>query len=153
MAMKILTINNKKDNKFLRKKTALFDFDAYSKDELRKLINDMKSTMRNANGVGLAANQVGINERFFIVEFEDKFYAIFNPEIVKFSKKKNSFEEGCLSIPEEYGELERPSEITIKGFDRNGKRIKMRIWGHLAQIFQHEVDHLDGKLFIDKVNK
>jgi len=147
--MRILKNNNKKDNKFLRRKTPPFDFNAYSKDELRKLINNMKETMRGANGVGLAANQVGINARFFIVEFDDKFYTIFNPEIVKPSKKKDIFEEGCLSVPEDYGEVERASEVTIKGFDRNGKRVKIRVWGQLAQVFQHEVDHLDGKLFID----
>lgn len=153
MAMRILKNNNKKDNKFLRKKTSLFDFDAYSKDELRELIKDMKETMRGANGVGLAANQVGIDARFFVAEFDDKFYAIFNPEIAKLSKEQTSFEEGCLSVPEKYGELSRASEITLKGFDRNGKRVKMSVWGHLAQIFQHEVDHLEGKLFIDRVNK
>ena len=151
--MRILKNNNKKDNKFLRRKIAPFDFDAYSKDELRELINDMKEIMRDANGVGLAANQVGINARFFIVEFDDKFYAIFNPEIVKPSKKKDTFEEGCLSVPEDYGELERASEVTIKGFDRNEKRVKMRVWGQLAQVFQHEVDHLDGKLFIDYLKR
>lgn len=149
MTMRILKNNDKKDNKFLRKKTAPFDFDAYSKDELRELIKGMKETMRDANGVGLAANQVGIDARFFVVEFEDKFYAIFNPEITKVSKEQTSFEEGCLSVPDEYEELARANEITLKGLDRNGKRVKMRVWGHLAQVFQHEVDHLNGKLFID----
>ena len=146
---KILKTDNKKDNKFLRKKTAPFDFDAYGKDELRELINDMKKTMRGANGTGLAANQVGINARLFIVEFDDKFYAIFNPEIVRESKTKSSLEEGCLSIPEDWIEVMRPEEIVLKGFDRNGKRVKIKAWGLLAHVFQHEVDHLNGKLIID----
>jgi len=144
---RILKTDNKKDNKFLRKKTSPFDLDAFDKDEIRKLIDDMKQTMRDADGVGLSANQVGIDKSFFVAEFDGKFYAIFNPEIVKKSREKYSIDEGCLSIPEAYGNANRPSEITLKGFDRNGKRVKMRAWGRLAQIFQHEVDHLNGIFF------
>lgn len=147
--MKILTINDKKDNKFLRKKTAVFDFDSFSKDELRKLINDMKKIMHDADGVGLAANQVGLGLSFFVAELDGKFYVFFNPEVIKKSEEEDVMEEGCLSIPGKSGEIKRATEITIKGFDRNGKRIKMRAWGHLAKIFQHEVDHLSGKLFTD----
>ena len=146
---RILKTNNKKDNKFLSEKTSPFDFDSYGKDEIRKLVNDMRQTMRDADGVGLAANQVGIDKSFFVPEFDDKFYAIFNPEIMKESREKYSIDEGCLSIPDAYGNANRPSEITLKGFDRNGKRVKMRVWGHLAQIFQHEVDHLNGIFFTD----
>lgn len=146
---RILKTDNKKDNKFLRKKTSLFDFDSYDKDEIRKLINDMRQTMRDADGVGLAANQVGIDKSFFVAEFDGKFYTIFNPEVTKKSREKYSIDEGCLSIPDFYGNANRPSEIALKGFDRNGKRVKMRAWGHLAQIFQHEVDHLNGILFTD----
>lgn len=147
--MKILKISDKKDEKFLRRKTVPFDFGSLSKDEMRELINDMRNTMKKADGVGLAANQVGIDKSFFVAEFDGKFYAIFNPEIVKKSKEEDSLEEGCLSVPGGFGDVKRASEITIKGFDKNGKRIKMRAWGHLARIFQHEVDHLDGKLYID----
>ena len=149
--MRILTIDNKKDKKFLRNKTKPFDFQAYSKDDLRDLLNEMRKTMEEANGVGLSANQVGIDASFFVAEFAGKFYTIFNPEIVKISKETNMFEEGCLSIPENYADVPRASEITIKGLDKNEKRVKMRVWGHLARIFQHETDHLNGKLFTDYI--
>ncbi len=147
--MRILRISNKKDNKFLRKKTAAFDFDSMKKSELRVLLGDMKQTMRDAEGVGLAANQVGIDAAFFVAEVENKFYAIFNPEIVKSSKETDILEQGCLSVPEKRVEVTRPVEIVLKGFDKNGKRLKIRAWGFLAQVFQHEVDHLNGTLIID----
>ena len=147
--MRILTIENKKDNKFLRKDTSLFDFDSMSKEEIRKLIRDMKGIMNEADGIGLAANQIGIQKRFFIADLDGKFYAIFNPEIVKESKTTESLEQGCLSVPEKRIEVERPSEIVLKGYNRNGKRIKIKTWGMLAHVFQHEVDHLNGKLITD----
>ena len=146
---RILKTDNKKDNKFLRKKTSSFDFDSYDKDEIRKLIDDMKQVMKDADGVGLAANQIGIDKSFFVVDFDGKFYTIFNPEIVKKSRERYLIDEGCLSIPDVYGNANRSSEVTLKGYDRNGKRVKMRVWGYLAQIFQHEVDHLNGILFTD----
>jgi len=151
--MRILKISNKKDNKFLRKKTVPFDFDSMGKEEIRKLIRDMKKVMIEADGVGLAANQIGIQKRFFVVDLEGKFYAIFNPEVTKESKTKEILEQGCLSVPEEKVEVERPSEIVLKGYDRNGKRIKIKAWGMLAHIFQHEVDHLNGKLITDYKKK
>jgi len=133
----------------LKKKTSLFDFDSMNKKEIRKLIADMKETMKDADGIGLAANQVGIGISFFIVNLDDKSYAIFNPEITKQSKETEILEQGCLSVPEEHVEVGRPSEIVLKGLDRNGKRIKIRAWGMLAHVFQHEVDHLSGKLITD----
>ena len=151
--MRILTINDKKDNKFLRKKTSAFDFNSMSKDELRNLINDMKKTMKDADGMGLAANQVGLDFSMFIAEVDDKFYAIFNPEITKTSEGTEFLEQGCLSVPDDRLEVTRPSEITLKGFDRNGKRVKIKAWGFLAQVLQHEVDHLNGKLIIDYVKR
>ena len=151
--MRILTINDKKDNKFLRKKVSSFNFDSTNRGELHKLVGDMKKTMQSADGVGLAANQIGISSSFFVAEFDRKFYAIFNPEIIKKSEEEDVMEEGCLSIPGGSGKIKRASEITIKGYDKNGKRVKMRAWGNLARIFQHEVDHLSGKLFIDYVKE
>jgi len=151
--MEILKIDNNKHNKFLRKKVSDFDFSDYNKDELRILLNKMRDVMHSVEGVGLAANQVGIDARFFIAEFDGKFYAIFNPEIIKTSKTIESLEEGCLSVPGKYDAVERSAEVTIKGLDRNKKRVKMRVWGHLARIFQHEVDHLNGKLFIDYIKR
>ena len=147
--MKILKISNKKDNKFLRKKTAPFDFNSMTKDELRILINDMKETMRSAEGVGLSANQVGVDASFFVAEVEDKFYAIFNPEIVKTSTDTEPLEQGCLSVSDKRVDVTRPYQITLKGFDKNKKRLRIKAWGFLAHVFQQEVDHLNGKLITD----
>ena len=147
--MKILKISNKKDNKFLRKKTAPFDFNSMTKDELRILINDMKETMRSAEGVGLSANQVGVDASFFVAEVEGKFYAIFNPEIVKTSTDTEPLEQGCLSVSDKRVDVTRPYQITLKGFDKNKKRLRIKAWGFLAHVFQHEVDHLNGKLITD----
>jgi peptide deformylase len=116
----------------------------------------MRIQMKAANGVGLSANQIGISERFFVGEIPDsqgkpKFYAIFNPKITKVSKKKTETqEEGCLSVPEIWGPVERYSEVVLEGQDSTGKKVKIKAWGLLARMFQHEVDHLDGKLFIDR---
>ena len=151
--MKILKISNKKDNKFLRKKTAPFDFNSMTKDELRILINDMKETMRSAEGVGLSANQVGVDASFFVAEVEDKFYAIFNPEIVKTSTDTEPLEQGCLSVSDKRVDVTRPYQITLKGFDKNKKRLRIKAWGFLAHVFQHEVDHLNGKLITDYSKK
>ena len=111
--------------------------------------------MREALGIGLSANQIGLDFRVFVAEIptpqnKPKFYAIFNPKIKKASKEKISLEEGCLSVPAVYGDVERAEKIVLTGQDKNGKRIKIKAWGLLARVFQHEVDHLEGKLFIDK---
>jgi len=162
--MKILTINNKKEEKFLRKKTARFDFSKSNKKEINALIKQMREIMTEAVGIGLSANQLGLNLRLFVAQIQatklrsansivsedQKFYAIFNPEIIKASKEKSLLEEGCLSVPGYYGEVERPEKITLVGQDRYGKKVKIKAWGLLAKVFQHEVDHLNGILFIDK---
>ena len=155
--MKILTINNKKDEKFLRRRVADFDFSKFTKKEINNLIKEMREAMFAAAGVGLAANQVGLDLRVFIAQLpkqkkklDRKFYAIFNPEIIKFSKEKTILEERCLSIPGYYGDVERSNKITLVGQDKYGKKIKIKALGLLARVFQHEVDHLNGILFIDK---
>ncbi len=169
MMNKIFTINNKLEEKFLRKKTAIFDFQEFSKKEIGELIKKMRQIMRDNNGVGLSANQIGLNMRLFVAQLPKeplkrdennkiilppsesmKFYAVFNPEIIKFSAKKAILEEGCLSVPRIYGEVERPEKITLEGLDKNNKKIKIKAFGLLARIFQHETDHLNGILFIDK---
>jgi len=114
--------------------------------------------MRVARGIGLSANQIGLSDRLFVAEVPDqdgvlKFYAIFNPVIEKYSKDYDFLEEGCLSVPGSYGEVKRSLEVVLKGLDKNGKAIKIKAWGLLAHVFQHEVDHLDGKLFIDKAKE
>jgi len=169
---KIITIGNKNDAKFLRKKTADFDFKGADKKELADLIKDMRKIMHEANGIGLSANQLGLKLRLFVAQISDtpikrgddgkfimppqgemKFYAVFNPEIIKFSDKKTEMEEGCLSVPGFYGPVERPEKITLTGLDKNGRKIKIKAEGMLARVFQHETDHLNGILFIDKAKQ
>ncbi len=155
MAEKIVTIENRKDEKFLRHKTADFDFAKFSKREANELIAKMRKAMHAAHGIGLSANQIGLDLKVFVAEVPDaqggmKFYAIFNPKIEKMSVEKIPFEEGCLSVPYTYGTIERSERVTLAGFDKGGKPLKIKAWGILARVFQHETDHLEGKLFIDK---
>ncbi len=152
---KIVTIENKKDEKFLRRKAVDFDFEKFSKKEINELIRKMRVAMRKANGIGLAANQVGLDFRVFVAEVpasdnKMKFYAIFNPKIEKAAGEKISYEEGCLSVPKTYGNVERLERAVLAGYDKNGKSLKIKAWGLLARVFQHEVDHLNGMLFVDK---
>ena len=146
----IWIIDNKQEAKLLRKKMADFNFEKYSKKETQELLYKMRVAMKKANGIGLSANQIGLDLNMFIAQVEGKFYAIFNPKIIKISEEHNLMEEGCLSVPEIYGNVERPSKITLEGLDKNGKSLKIKAWGLLARVFQHEFDHLNGKLFIDK---
>jgi peptide deformylase len=118
-------------------------------DELRKLIADMFETMYAAEGIGLAAPQVGRTERITVVDVEGKKYALVNPEILEKSGPDAKDEEGCLSIPEIYGDVERPSEVTVRALDENGNEYELTASELLGRCIQHEVDHLDGKLFID----
>ena len=153
--LKHYTTGNKTEEKFLRTKTKDFDPTSISVAELRDLLKKMRSLMIKAKGIGLSANQVGLPHRFFIAQLEGhdgkpKFYAVFNPKIKKISKETSKMEEGCLSIPETLGLVERPIEVEIEAQDSKGKKVKMRAWGLLARVFQHEMDHLDGVLFTDK---
>lgn len=114
--------------------------------------------MKEFDGIGLSANQIGLPYQIFVAQLPDhsgkiKFYAIFNPKITKVSKEKDIMEEGCLSVPDKSGFVERHSQIVLEGYNANGKKIKIKAWGLLARVFQHEVDHLKGKLFIDKATK
>ena len=148
--MKIYLEKNKTEEKILRKKIAAFDFDKYTKKEIRELIKKMRTTMRRADGVGLSANQVGLNEKMFVAEVDHKFYAIFNPKIIKKSDEKNEMEEGCLSVPDKFGTVIRADKVWLEGQNADGKKLKIKAWGFLARVFQHELDHLEGKLFIDR---
>tara|TARA_Y100001970_G_scaffold121407_1_gene150616 strand:+ start:23050 stop:23550 length:501 start_codon:yes stop_codon:yes gene_type:complete len=120
-----------------------------------KIANRMMNTMINAPGVGLAANQVGILKQIVTINFEDKEngkiinYMLFNPKILKYSKEKIIMEEGCLSLPEQYADVERSKQIVLEYIDENEKLIKKEIAGYEARILQHEIDHLSGKLFVD----
>lgn len=150
---RILSIEKKTDEKFLRRETAEFDFKKFPPKEIRELIKKMRKAMEEANGIGLAANQIGLDMRVFVAQVEGKFYAVFNPEITKTSKETEMAVEGCLSVPENMSEVARSYRITLKGFDKTGKKITIRAWGYLARVLQHEVDHLNGKLFIDHLKK
>jgi peptide deformylase len=118
-------------------------------DELRKLIADMFETMYAAEGIGLAAPQVGRSERLAVVDVEGKKFTLINPEIVSTNGSADKAEEGCLSIPDIYGDVERPAEVTIRATDENGNQYEETAGELLGRCFQHEIDHLDGKLFID----
>ena len=120
-----------------------------------KLANKMMEVMKEAPGIGLAANQVGILKQIVTINFEDKKnnnqanYILFNPTIISYSKETTVIEEGCLSLPEQYADVERPKEITIEYIDKNKKLITREVDGFEARILQHEIDHLSGKLFVD----
>jgi peptide deformylase len=151
--MHIWTIDKKEELKLLRKTCAPFDFSKYGKEEIRTLLRAMKEMMRAADGLGLSANQIGLDISVFVARVDGKFYEIFNPRITKISPEQIEFEEGCLSIPSSFGVVDRPEKIVLNGQDKNGKPVKIKAWGLLSRVFQHEVDHLNGKLFIDKARK
>ena len=117
-------------------------------DELRRLIDDMFETMYAAKGIGLAAPQVGREERLAVVDVDDAPLVIINPEIVH-AEGKVKGEEGCLSIPEIYGDVERSSRVVVRAIDRNGQGFEVEGTDLLARCLQHEIDHLHGKLFLD----
>lgn len=146
----IWTIDNKTELKLLRKKLADFDFKKYSKKEIQELIKKMREAMKAASGIGLSANQIGLDLNVFVAQVDGKFYSVFNPKITKISKETVNLEEGCLSVPEVFGAVDRPEKITLEGFDKNSRKIKIKAWGLLAKVFQHEFDHLNGIVFVDK---
>jgi len=126
--------------------------------ETKKLMDDMLETMYAAPGIGLAAIQVGILKRLVVIDIskdEEKKKPLFliNPQIIHQSKKTSVYEEGCLSLPGQFAEIERPAECTIKYIDYNGKKKDLKSDGLLATCIQHEVDHLNGILFIDYLSK
>jgi len=141
-----------------RKARAVTRFDA----ELQTLIDDMIETMREAPGVGLAAPQVGISDRLIVVEYPEddeqenspkKLYVVLNPEIKEISEETEMGIEGCLSIPNLHGEVERSMTVIVKGLTRHGQPFKIKAKGWLARVFQHEVDHLNGVVFTDRATK
>ena len=155
--MDILTIASKKNERFLRQKTKNVDLKKLKELNLPTLIREMKKIMRDADGVGLSANQIGLDMKLFVAEIpadhahgKSKFYAVLNPEIIKAESEMAELEEGCLSVPGVFGSVSRPDKIVISGFDIRGKRLKLKAWGFLARVFQHEIDHLNGKLFVDR---
>lgn len=129
--------------------------------ELQTLVDDMFDTMRAAPGVGLAAPQIGESLRLVVVEYTEdedenatpKKYVLVNPEIIKHSEEMVADVEGCLSLPGLAGKVERHQAVTVKAKNRFGKPLKIEAEGWLARIFQHEIDHLDGVLYIDRAEE
>lgn len=151
--MKILTVHNKKEEAFLRTPVAGTDLTALKKADIRTMITDMRRTLSATDdGVGLSANQVGLSVRLFIVRYDNKFYALFNPIITKRSDEEELETEGCLSVPGVQLPVPRAKRITITGQNQAGKKLTISASGILARIFQHETDHLDGILFTDRVS-
>ncbi len=116
---------------------------------IHTLLDDMHDTLEKAQGVGLAAPQVGILRRIVIVEIDDKKYEMINPEIIE-TKGKQEEIEACLSVPEKFGLVKRPAWVKVRATDRNGKVYEVEGEGLMARCFCHELDHLDGTLYIDK---
>jgi peptide deformylase len=120
-------------------------------DEVRRLIDDMYETMDAARGVGLAANQVGVARRVAVVDADEDRFAMIDPVILE-SEGRAAAEEGCLSIPEIYGDVSRPERVVIEATDRDGNRYRKEATGLKARAIQHEIDHLDGILFLDHLS-
>lgn len=121
-------------------------------DRIRELLNDMVDTMHRYNGVGLSAVQVGILKRLVVIDlYDDKGpIKLVNPVIIK-TKGEQEVEEGCLSFPNQYAKMIRPAEVVAEALDENGKKIKIKAKGLLAQAICHELDHLEGILFVDNM--
>ena len=139
----------------LRKKSEMLET---VDDDLRILLDDMLETMYAAPGIGLAAVQVGIFKRLIVIDIskdtdEKNPLFLINPEIISLSNKTSVYEEGCLSLPGHFAEIERPAECRIKFIDYDGKEKELEANGLLATCIQHEVDHLNGILFIDYLSK
>ncbi len=159
--MSLLEIALLPDPVLRRKARKIITFDK----DFQTLVDNMIETMRQAPGVGLAAPQVSVSSRLVVVEYaqeedEDggevgpkKLYVVVNPEIVLASEEKVKAIEACLSIPGLVGEVERHSQIVVKGLNRFGKPVKITVEGWLARIFQHEIDHLDGIVYPDRATR
>ncbi|EXL08702.1 peptide deformylase [Aquamicrobium defluvii] len=127
-------------------------------DSLRRLADDMLETMYDAPGIGLAAIQIGLPLRLLVIDLakeddEPAPHVFVNPEILDSSDERSVYEEGCLSIPEYYAEVERPASVRVKYVDRDGREQEMMAEGLMATCLQHEIDHLNGVLFIDHISK
>ncbi len=124
-------------------------------DEIRRLVDDLFETMRAAKGVGLAANQVGVARRVAVVDVGEPDpppLVLINPRLLERSDELETAEEGCLSIPEIFGDVERPLRVVVEALDADGKSYRATLEGYKARAVQHEIDHLDGILFLDHVS-
>ena len=143
--LKIVKVNDGED--FLRKKSRPVE---EITPRIRTLLDDMVETMRHANGCGLAGVQVGVLRRIVVIETEEGLFELINPRIVAMAGEQES-EEGCLSLPGEWGITRRPMYVTARALNREGKEIEIKASGLLAKAICHELDHLDGILYTDKV--
>jgi len=146
--MGVLPICHFPDNHVLRQKTKRVPS---TDGSIQRLIDDMIQTMQQANGVGLAAPQVGVSLRVIVLQMpEQEPIALINPEIIKRAEEQK-VTEGCLSVPGYYGEIKRSAKVTVKGKDRHGKAVRIKAAGLMAEALEHEIDHLNGFLYIDHV--
>ena len=126
--------------------------------DLRRLADDMLETMYDAPGIGLAAIQIGEPRRLLVIDLAKEGeppqpHVFINPEVLESSEQRSVYEEGCLSIPDYYAEVERPASVRVKYLDRDGKQQEIQAEGLMATCLQHEIDHLNGVLFIDHISK
>ena len=137
------------DDEILRKQSRVVEV---VDEKIKELLDDMVETMHKYNGVGLAGPQVGILKRVIVIDLYDgsEPLKLVNPEIIK-AKGEQEVEEGCLSFPNEYAKIIRPKEVTVTALNEEGKKVKIEGEGLLAQALAHEIDHLDGVLFVDKI--
>jgi peptide deformylase len=137
-------------NKILRTRSeVVVDFEY---QETKQAIKDLIDTLLvTKEGLGLAAPQIGVNLRIFVLNIKGEFKVFINPEITHFSNKKTLFNEGCLSVMKQFDEIQRSSKVVMKYYDEIGKKHKTTVKGLIAQAFQHEIDHLNGILYIDKI--
>jgi len=126
---------------------------SFGTPELERLIDDLIETMRSAKGVGIAAPQIGVGQRVFIVDSSDGPVALVNPVIVGHSSKTTTEEEGCLSVPGVWGQVPRYRSVDVEARAKDGGKLKFTADGYFARVVQHEHDHLEGILFIDRLNK
>lgn len=120
-------------------------------EEIKDLINRMYVVMAESHGLGLAAPQIGVSKRIFTYDIGEGPHALINPRLLRSSGEEIATE-GCLSIPGLQGDVPRASRVTVSGIDENGQKVKIKAEGLLARVFQHEIDHLDGKVFIDRAD-
>ncbi len=137
----------------LRMKLQPVNLDALVQPSMQKLIDSMIETMFAKNGIGIAANQVGGNHSIAIISTDEGPVTIVNPKIAKHSFRKEDGDEGCLSIPGVFGHVKRHKTLVLEAFDRKGKKFTLNAQGLLARVIQHEVDHLNGFLCIDRMTK
>ena len=138
----------------LREKAAEIDPATLDAD-FQRLVDDMFETMYDAQGIGLAGPQVGVGRRVIVVDVKEDGippFALVNPRLVQASEAMEKGEEGCLSIPGVSGVVNRPAEVVVEGLDRHGKAMRIEAGGLLARCLQHELDHLDGILFLDRLS-